>query len=281
MVYLPVEDDHTFNHLLATNITKVIIVDFYGNFCAPCKALAPFVKDLADRKPEVVFLTVDIEKCRSTANSNNITSVPTFAAYINGNKMEVITGPSKDSLETFVNKWAAQGPSASESPVPGQVDLTPFINTREAECLNEDDKHTLASLLSGNGKIVSDCDEQLIINLPFNRPVKIHSISIKGPKNEAPKKVKIFANVVATLDFDKAQNSESIQTVDFDEGDLINLRFVKFQNVKNVQLFIENNKGDGDQTIIEELKIYGQPIGQATNMEEFKRVSGKVGEGGH
>jgi hypothetical protein len=60
--------------------------------------------------------------------------------------------------------------------------------------------------------IISDCDEQLIINLTFTQPVKVHSISIGGPAGgKAPKTVKVFANIPTTLSFDTAQQTEPIQ----------------------------------------------------------------------
>ena len=43
------------------------------------------------------------------------------------------------------------------------------------------------------------------------------------------------------------------------------------------RLFIENNQGGGDRTVIEELKFIGSPI-QTTKMDDFKRISGKKGE---
>jgi hypothetical protein len=103
---------------------------------------------------------------------------------------------------------------------------------------------------------------------------------MKGPAEHAPRIVKVFANIPNTLDFDKAQSTEPIQTLDFSESEIVPLRFVKFQNVTNLQLFVESNKGDNDKTVIEELRIYGMPL-TATNMEEFKRVAGKAGEVGH
>lgn len=42
--------------------------------------------------------------------------------------------------------------------------------------------------------------------------------------------------------------------------------------MKNIVLFVENNDGGGDQTVIRELKFYGQPLSGTTNMNEFKRV---------
>jgi hypothetical protein len=85
--------------------------------------------------------------------------------------------------------------------------------------------------------------------------------------------VKIFANVPNTLDFDKAQSAEPIQTLDFEEGNLQALKFVKFQNVKNIQFFVENNVEGGDQTVIDSIKLFGTPLSGVANMDEFKRVS--------
>ena len=172
-------------------------------------------------------------------------------------------------------------PTQHESPIPGQVDLTHLIDVRGVECLNEDDSNPLRGLLEQTGVLVSDCDEQLILNIPFTTPVKIHSLQIKGPEGKAPKQVKIFANMPHTLDFDKAQSSEPIQALDFANETLQALKFVKFQNVKNLVLFIVNNCETGDQTIVESLRFFGQPVQGATDMGEFKRVAGKAGEAMH
>lgn len=97
---------------------------------------------------------------------------------------------------------------------------------------------------------------------------------MNGPNGCSPKTIKIFANVPTPLDFDRAISSEAIQTVDIskEEKKLANLKFVKFQNVHNIQLFIYDNDGGTDKTIVNMLRIFGQPLSSMTNMQEFKRV---------
>lgn len=61
------------------------------------------------------------------------------------------------------------------------------------------------------------------------------------------------------------------------EGTPIPLRFVKFQNVLNIQIFIKDNQVGSDVTRLDHLAFYGSPI-NTTNMGDFKRVAGKKGE---
>lgn len=61
------------------------------------------------------------------------------------------------------------------------------------------------------------------------------------------------------------------------DGNAVNLRYVKFQNVQNVQLFVRDNQAGGEVTQIDHLGIIGSPI-NTTNMSDFKRVTGKKGE---
>ncbi len=62
------------------------------------------------------------------------------------------------------------------------------------------------------------------------------------------------------------------------DGNLVNLRYVKFQNVQNIQLFIKDNQSGDEKTVIEHLAFIGSPVSGWTKMDEFKRISGKAGE---
>lgn len=193
------------------------------------------------------------------------------------------------------------------------MDLTPFIMKGQCECLNESDEHSLAHALTANGGYLeSDCDEQLIISISFTQVVKIHSIKIKAPMDKGPKNVKLFINQPRTIDFDMADSNTSVQNLeyvfnkffsffyfillinciliiknfyrfrlsvkDIEEGNPIQLRYVKFQNVQNLQIFVKDNQSDSETTQIDHLVIIGSPV-STTDMNSFKRVIGKKGEG--
>ena len=207
--------------------------------------------------------------------------MPTFVVLLNGQRVDMLKGADKTALENLAHKWSMNCPTQMTSPIVGQYELSQFIDKSQCECLNEDDSHPLRNLLDSRGTLVSDVDEQLLLNLSFTQPVKIHSLAMKGPGDKAPKTVKIFANIPITLGFDNAQSTEPIQEVEFSAEQLIGLKYVKFQNVQNLQLFIVDNVGGGEKTVVSELHIYGTPVAQVANMQEFRRVAGKAGESGH
>lgn len=60
-------------------------------------------------------------------------------------------------------------------------------------------------------------------------------------------------------------------------GEPVNLRYVKFQSVQNIQLFIKNNQSGGEVTQLDQLSFIGSPI-VTTKMEDFKRIAGKKGQ---
>ena len=61
------------------------------------------------------------------------------------------------------------------------------------------------------------------------------------------------------------------------EGGLISLKYVKFQNVMNLTIFVKDNQTDAETTKINHLQLIGSPVA-TTNMSDFKRVAGKKGE---
>lgn len=282
MVVKQVASDGEFNSELQSAAGKCVIADFFATWCGPCRNIAPIYEQLSNKYPQARFLKVDVDKLPTTAQSQGVSAMPTFLFFLNGQKVDTLRGADPQQLEAKIQKWAESSGSGEESAVPGQMDLTGLLSKKDVECLNEADDQTLGACLTGSTYLESDCDAQLIINLPFTQPVKCHSIQIKGPPDCGPKNIKLFINLPMTLDFDSAEQMEPIQAFELtpeqvDEGEIIPLRYVKYQNVSSIQIFVADNQIESDVTKISELKIYGTPL-NATNMQDFKRIAGKKGE---
>jgi hypothetical protein len=215
-----------------------------------------------------------------------VSAMPTFIFYRNRSKIDRIQGADIQGLEAKIRQHIGSdvtgGEDDEEDFGQGLMDLTALIMKASCECLNESDDHTLEhALTSAGGYLASDVDEQLIINIAFNQAVKIHSLKFKAPLKHGPKRVKLFINQPVTLDFDSATNTAAVQDVEVSpkdlEGNLINLRYVKFQNVQTLTFFVIDNQSGDEKTIIEHLQIIGAPIA-TTKMDDFKRIAGKKGE---
>ena len=74
------------------------LVDFYAEWCGPCKMLAPILEELAS---EYNILKVDTDKCPSIAMKYGIMSIPTLIVFNNGEKVKQSMGymPADDIRE--------------------------------------------------------------------------------------------------------------------------------------------------------------------------------------
>eukprot|EP00088_Acartia_fossae_P059851 TRINITY_DN71565_c0_g1_i1.p1 TRINITY_DN71565_c0_g1~~TRINITY_DN71565_c0_g1_i1.p1 ORF type:complete len:287 (-),score=72.50 TRINITY_DN71565_c0_g1_i1:75-935(-) len=277
------QDDSQFQSELAAAGSKLVVVDFTASWCGPCKRIAPYFDEMSSKYSNAVFLKVDVDQCQETAQSHGVTAMPTFMFFRNKTKIDKMQGADNKALEEMVKKhYGEEGGESEDTGVKGMMDLITFIDKSRCECLNEDDDHPYGHCLSSaGGYLQSDCDEQIILSLSFNQSVKIHSLKIKAPSDKGPKTLRVFMNQPNTLDFDKADSMASAQDVELTQkqlqGEIIPLKFVKFQNVQNIQLFFKDNHSGGEVTQVDYLCLIGTPI-DTTNMKDFKRVAGKKGE---
>jgi thioredoxin 1 len=63
-----------------------VLVDFYADWCGPCKAMEPVIKDVAKSiTGKARVIKIDIDRNEATARSFNVTAVPTFILFKKGN----------------------------------------------------------------------------------------------------------------------------------------------------------------------------------------------------
>ncbi|KAJ4292833.1 hypothetical protein N0V88_005491 [Collariella sp. IMI 366227] len=74
-----------FDALLAS--TKHVVVDFYADWCPPCRAIAPTFSELADKHSaagQLAFAKINVDHVDSVALKYGVTSMPTFLFFQNG-----------------------------------------------------------------------------------------------------------------------------------------------------------------------------------------------------
>jgi len=239
--------------------------------------IAPFYASLAESYPHVLFTKVDVDDVPGVAEIAGVRSMPTFRFMKAGVKVAELVGAIPKKLEALVKQHGGSADSASSSLPPGHDDLTEHIAANQLDALNQKGGHDVRNILKKDESYLeSDVDEQLIISVPFKQTVKLHSLKlVAASKGHAPKNIKLYVNR-STLGFDEVDSVEPTQTIELTEGDyaddkLIPLRFVKWQSVSSVVIFIGSNLGEEETTQLKQLTFIGQTV-ETTKMDELKKI---------
>lgn len=243
--------------------------------------------------------------------------MPTFLVHKNGRETDRIRGADANKLSAVVKKLAAEAEAADagESSSGGGAywhgaalpkahgDVTDQVDIRGLDLLNSDSNVRAlfetgkpSALSAGKGKkddnaakdwVESDTDEQLMLFVPFQATLKIHSLhvtsvpsAVEGDDEETmrPKTLKLYTNRAHVLGFEEADELDSTQTIelkpeDWDQSTAtakVDLRFVKFQKVSSVVVFVVDGEGDGEKTRVDRLRFIGE-TGEKKSMGKLEK----------
>ena len=95
-------DDSNFDSTIAKGVT---LVDFYADWCGPCRMVAPIIEELAsEMSNQATIAKLDIEGAQKTTMNYEVTSIPTIILFRDGKEMNRVVGiQSKENLKKMIN----------------------------------------------------------------------------------------------------------------------------------------------------------------------------------
>lgn len=75
-----------------TNNNNLVVIDFWAEWCGPCRLIAPIIHELAEEYKDVVFGKVDVDQENDLAVKFGIRNIPTVIFMKNGQVLDKIVG---------------------------------------------------------------------------------------------------------------------------------------------------------------------------------------------
>ncbi len=84
---------------------KLIVIDFFAQWCGPCKMIAPKYAQFSEQNPDVIFLKVDVDEAGALAEEFGINAMPTFVFMKKaGGVVDTLEGANAAELEKKIQQ---------------------------------------------------------------------------------------------------------------------------------------------------------------------------------
>lgn len=70
------------------NSDKTVLLDFYADWCGPCRMVSPIVDEIAEENPDVLVGKINVDEQQELASAFSVMSIPTLVVMRNG---EIVT----------------------------------------------------------------------------------------------------------------------------------------------------------------------------------------------
>ncbi|KAM3485399.1 hypothetical protein MY8738_001406 [Beauveria namnaoensis] len=285
--------------------TPIVVANIYSELSELSSQLSAVYESLSNslsRAGRISFVKIDFDKNADLAKSHGVTKAPSFLIFRDGKVRDKAQGTNPLELKKFAEKIAkeaqalesgsssaaASGWRGAELPR-GYSDITDQVETRDCEVLNADDgAGTVRTLFDAakpsgldKGKstassakdwVQSGADDQLLLYIPFQSTVKLHTIqltSLPSADDEGevsrPHVIHLFINRPQNMDFAEADDSEPTQVINLSSDDWnddgtanIPLRFVKFQKTSTVIIYVQQGDGEAESVRLDRVKLIGE-----------------------
>ncbi|BBG23930.1 thioredoxin [Sulfuracidifex tepidarius] len=98
-------EDENIDEVLKNN--RVVVLDFWATWCAPCHLYEPVFKKVASKYKEKAFFgRVNVDENNKTADKYNIMNIPTTLIFVNGGLEDTLVGAiDEETLEKAITKY--------------------------------------------------------------------------------------------------------------------------------------------------------------------------------
>ena len=84
-----------------------VLVDFWAEWCAPCRAIAPLLDSLADEfSGKVTVAKVDVDSNQKYAGEFGVRGIPTLIMFNGGEKVDMVVGADQNKIREMVENAA-------------------------------------------------------------------------------------------------------------------------------------------------------------------------------
>lgn len=74
------------------NSDKSVLLDFYADWCGPCRMVSPIVDEIAEENPQYLIAKVNVDEQPELAQMFGVSSIPTLVVLKNGNVVNMSVG---------------------------------------------------------------------------------------------------------------------------------------------------------------------------------------------
>lgn len=90
MEILKVNNDNFEKEVLQSD--KKVLVDFYADWCGPCKMLSPIIDEVAEENTDIKVVKVNVDDAQNLAMKYQVMSIPTLVVIKNGEEVNRSVG---------------------------------------------------------------------------------------------------------------------------------------------------------------------------------------------
>ena len=84
--------EREFDETISNSKKKLVVVDFFAEWCMPCVMMEPIIEDMASKIKSVKFAKVNVDDNQTLANKFNVSSIPTLVIFKGGEEIDRING---------------------------------------------------------------------------------------------------------------------------------------------------------------------------------------------